>query len=151
MLGESTTPILPTLTSPLLEPSPSISFHPEPVSGTASTVANLSQTLPPLLSMPSLSALSSFSSLSTPVKIATRPRKPKKVPSEKPVDERKKSSGILGSKNPLSTKKQRRKLTKPRIVPSHIVDSDERSGITSTGTRPVTSAERHRFIKQKPR
>ncbi|EYC40660.1 hypothetical protein Y032_0603g538 [Ancylostoma ceylanicum] len=151
MLGESTTPILPTSSQQLLEPSSSIPVFSEAASSTALT-ANLSQTLPPLLSMPPLSALSSFSSLNTPVKIATQPRKPKKTSSERVGDDRKKSSGILGLKTPLPTKKPRRKLTKLRTstVPFDVVDSEGRTGITSTGTRAVTPAERHRFIKQKP-
>ncbi|KIH59426.1 hypothetical protein ANCDUO_10344 [Ancylostoma duodenale] len=72
MLGESTTAVLPTSTQQHLEPSITVPVPSDAVSD-AALVANLSQTLPPLLSMPPLSALSSFSSLNTPVKIATRP------------------------------------------------------------------------------
>ncbi|KAL6735542.1 hypothetical protein Aduo_005973 [Ancylostoma duodenale] len=151
MLGESTTAVLPTSTQQHLEPSITVPVPSDGVSD-AALVANLSQTLPPLLSMPPLSALSSFSSLNTPVKIATRPRTAKKASAEKAGDDRKKSSGILGLKNTLSTKKPRRKLAKQRTatVPFDVVDSEGRTGIISTGTRTVTPAERHRFIKQKP-
>ncbi|KAK6739087.1 hypothetical protein RB195_020891 [Necator americanus] len=151
MLGESTTAILPT-TSTERSGGPSV-IVPIPPDETSAPVTpvNASRTLPPLLSMPALSALSSFSSLSTPVKIATQPRKPKKASVENRVDDRKKSSGILGPKNLLPSRKLRRKLVKNRTKSPtvNIVDSDGQRVVTSSRTRPVGVLERQRFIKQR--
>ncbi|CAJ0605707.1 unnamed protein product [Cylicocyclus nassatus] len=115
---------------------------------TRPTTGGPSDSLPTMLTMPSLSALSSFSSLSTPVEIATRPRQTPKPAVVAPVPSLplvKKSSGIIGSRN--VPKKPRRKILRGRKV--DISDSDREILAKTTRTRPVSAAERPLYIKQR--
>ncbi|KAK6012654.1 hypothetical protein OSTOST_22173, partial [Ostertagia ostertagi] len=106
---------------------------PLPVANPAA--ANRSNTLPPLLSMPSLKSLSSFSLLNTPVDIATKqqPPSPKKTAKNRRIEEdRKKSSGVLGLKNLLQARNQKRKLSQHRTPPLGTVDSDRKLAANHT-------------------
>ncbi|WKX95259.1 hypothetical protein Q1695_012036 [Nippostrongylus brasiliensis] len=108
---------------------------------------NGTNTLPPLLSMPSLNALSSFSSLNSPIETAApnNTAQSKQVPDRRIDDSRKKSSGTIGLKNNAFARNQKRKHFLHKVGKAQqfeIVDSDQKARGGQRGLVDKTSPNR---------
>ncbi|WKX95261.1 hypothetical protein Q1695_012036 [Nippostrongylus brasiliensis] len=112
---------------------------------------NGTNTLPPLLSMPSLNALSSFSSLNSPIETAApnNTAQSKQVPDRRIDDSRKKSSGTIGLKNNAFARNQKRKHFLHKVGKAQqfeIVDSDQKArGAVVSRVRPGQQIFEHTF------